>query len=65
VFLATTALVYYVVIAAWLNAVLLLGAVVWLRIAIGLAALGGGAYYAYRYLRADRACRVRAHAGRR
>lgn len=58
VFLATTALVYYVVIAAWLNAVLLLGAVAWLRIAIGLTALGGGAYYAYRYFRADRTCRV-------
>jgi hypothetical protein len=58
VFLATTAIVYYLVIAAWLNALLVLGTLTPLRIVIGFAALAGGAYYGYRYFTADPSCRV-------
>lgn len=58
-FLMTTALVYYMLIAAWLNVLLVLGVVAWLRIVVGLVALGGGAYYAYGYWRDGAAvCRV-------
>ena len=49
IFLLTTALVYYGVIAAWLNVLLVLGLVAWLRIVVGVGAVAGGAYYAYQY----------------
>jgi glutaredoxin-related protein len=44
-FVAASALVYYLIMAAWLNALLLLGMVVWIRVAIGLVALAAGFYY--------------------
>lgn len=45
VFLIATAAMYFAVMAAWLNVVLWLGAVSWLRLAIGALAIGAGAYY--------------------
>ncbi|WP_212525429.1 hypothetical protein [Actibacterium sp. MT2.3-13A] len=45
VFLAATGAMYFAVMSAWLNVVLWLGAVSWLRLAIGALALGAGAYY--------------------
>lgn len=64
-FLLTTAVVYYLMIAAWLSALLVLGAVVWLRIAVGVLALAGGGYYLWEYARHPEAlCRV-ADASRR
>jgi glutaredoxin len=51
VFLLTTAVVYYMMIAAWLGALLVLGLVTWLRVAVGLLALAGGTYYVYGALR--------------
>ncbi|OGY93950.1 MAG: hypothetical protein A2406_03540 [Candidatus Komeilibacteria bacterium RIFOXYC1_FULL_37_11] len=43
-FIVTSAFVYFMFMAAWLNIFLFLGLVLWIRIAIGLLALGGGAY---------------------
>jgi hypothetical protein len=44
-FVVASALVYYLIMAAWLNALLFLGMVVWIRVAIGLVALAAGFYY--------------------
>jgi thiol-disulfide isomerase/thioredoxin len=43
-FVAASALVYYLIMAAWLNALLFLGMVVWIRVVIGLVALAAGFY---------------------
>ena len=43
-FLAASALVYYLIMAAWLSALLFFGMVVWIRVAIGLVALAAGLY---------------------
>ncbi len=43
-FIFTSAVVYFFFMSAWLNIILLLGFIVWLRWGIGLLALGGGAY---------------------
>ena len=44
-FIATSSLVYFFFLAAWLNLFLFFGIVVWVRLAIGLVALGAGGYY--------------------
>jgi thiol-disulfide isomerase/thioredoxin len=44
-FIASSALVYFLFLSAWLNLFLFLGLVVWVRILIGLVALGAGGYY--------------------
>jgi hypothetical protein len=44
-FLVASAGVYFAFMAAWLNLLLLLGALIWIRIAVGLVALAGGAFY--------------------
>lgn len=43
-FIATSAFVYFLFMAAWLNLILFLGYIVFIRILIALVALGGGAY---------------------
>jgi glutaredoxin len=43
-FIISSSAVYFIFMAAWLNLILFLGFVVWLRIIIGVVALGGGAY---------------------
>jgi Na+-translocating ferredoxin:NAD+ oxidoreductase RnfA subunit len=64
-FLLTTAVVYYLVMAAWLGALLVIGASAWLRNGIGLVALAAGAYYVQEYLRHPEAlCRVAGEARR-
>jgi hypothetical protein len=50
-FLLASAAVYFVFMAAWLNLLLLLGALAWIRGAIGLLALGGAAFYVRDYIR--------------
>ncbi|MBI3043836.1 MAG: hypothetical protein HYY78_13540 [Betaproteobacteria bacterium] len=65
-FIAGSALVYFLFMAAWLNFLLFIGAVVWVRAAVGLVALGGGFYYLREYFRnPDAACKVTAPEGRR
>lgn len=43
-FIVASAAVYFLFVAAWLNLILLFGLVFWVRVAIGLVALAGGAY---------------------
>jgi len=58
-FLLATAVVYFAFLAAWLNLVLILGALVWVRIAIGILALGVGTYFLREYwINPDPTCRV-------
>ena len=58
-FLSATAVMYFAVMAAWLNLVLILGAVTWLRLAIGALALGVGFYFLREYwTKPDAACKV-------
>lgn len=49
VFLLATGAMYFAVMAAWLNVVLWIGAVGWLRLAIGVLAIGAGGYYLREY----------------
>jgi hypothetical protein len=52
--------------AAWLNFLLFIGAVIWMRAAVGLVALGGGFYYLREYFQnPDAACKVTAPEARR
>ncbi|HOZ36595.1 MAG TPA: hypothetical protein PLR18_02075 [bacterium] len=44
IFIITSALVYFLFMSAWLNLILFLGFVLWVRIIIGLVALLGGSY---------------------
>lgn len=48
-FIATSALVYFLFMAAWLNFLLFIGTVLWVRGAVGLVALAGGYYYLRQY----------------
>jgi glutaredoxin len=58
-FLLTSAAVYFAFMAAWLNLVLLLGTLGWIRAAIGVFALGAGGYYLREFVRnPDAACAV-------
>lgn len=65
-FIAGSALVYFLFMAAWLNFLLFMGAVVWIRAAVGAVALGGGFYYLREYFRnPEAACPVTAPQVRR
>ena len=46
-FIGVSAFIYFVFMAAWLNLFLFIGHIVWIRAAIGLLAVGIGAYYLY------------------
>lgn len=46
-FLAGSGLVYFMIMTAWLNVLLTFGMLVWIRVGVGLVALGGGAYNLY------------------
>ncbi len=43
-FIVASALVYFLFMAAWLNVILLFGFVIWIRVAIGVLALGSGVH---------------------
>jgi len=59
IFIATSAFVYFLFMAAWLNLLLFLGFVFWVRIMIALVAIGGGGYYLKEYFTAeDTTCKV-------
>lgn len=65
-FIVGSAAVYFVFMAAWLNLLLFLGALLAVRVAIGLVALGGGFYSMRQYFtRADEVCAVTAPERRR
>lgn len=58
-FIIASGLVYFLFLAAWLSLFLFLGFVLWIRIIIGLVALGSGGYHLYDYWRnRDGKCKV-------
>jgi hypothetical protein len=58
-FLLTSAFVYFLFLAAWLNVFLVLGAIFWVRLAVGVVALASGLYYLYAFATdAAAECRV-------
>jgi hypothetical protein len=58
-FVATSALVYLLILGAWLNLLLLAGALAFVRVGIGLVALAGGGYYLKEFFtNADMQCKV-------
>ena len=64
-FLFGSGLVYFLIMAAWLNVLLAIGFSYWIRIAVGVVALGGAAYYLYDFVaNPDAACEV-SHSGNR
>lgn len=54
-FILTSGVVYFLFMAAWLNLILFLGFIVWIRILIGLVAIAGGVYYLYEWKTAPEA----------
>lgn len=59
IFIASSAFVYFLFMSAWLNLILFLGFIVWVRIAIGLTALIGGGYNLKEYFtNKEAACKV-------
>ncbi|PIR68231.1 hypothetical protein COU49_02035 [Candidatus Nomurabacteria bacterium CG10_big_fil_rev_8_21_14_0_10_35_16] len=58
-FIVASALVYFIFMAAWLNLILFIGLVMWVRILIGLIALFGGGYNLKEYFTTPEAvCKV-------
>jgi len=58
-FIVTSAFVYFIFMAAWLNFFLFVGFIVWVRILIALVALGAGGYSLREYfVNKDAACKV-------
>jgi hypothetical protein len=58
-FIAASAFVYFLFLSAWLNFFLILGFVFWIRVAIGLVALGAGIYSLRDfYINRSGACKV-------
>ncbi len=64
-FIATSAAVYFLFMAAWLNLFLFIGQVNWIRIGIGLLALGIGIYYLRDWYRNNMSCKVTGNEKRR
>jgi len=58
-FIATSAFVYFLFMTAWLNLLLFFGFIVWIRILVGLVALGGGGYNVREFfVNKDSGCKV-------
>ncbi|MFH0840843.1 MAG: hypothetical protein V1865_02600 [bacterium] len=59
-FIITSAAMYFVFMAAWLNFILLIGVVFWVRILIGAFAIGGGSWNLKKYFtrKDDSGCEV-------
>ncbi|MBN1168471.1 hypothetical protein JXA63_01120 [Candidatus Woesebacteria bacterium] len=58
-FIIASAFVYFLFMAAWLNLIIFVGFVVWVRILIGLVAIGGGGYNLREYFtNKEAACKV-------
>jgi len=65
VFIIASAAVYYLFMAAWLNLLLFLGMLLWIRLLIGVLALAGGSYYLRDYFTNPEAvCKVTNSASR-
>lgn len=59
-FIGVSAAVYFVFMAAWLNLFLFIGHIAWIRLVIGLFAVGIGAYYLYDWYRNQTGCPITA-----
>lgn len=57
-FIVTSAIVYFIFMAAWLNLFMFIGHITWVRAATGLLALGVGAYYLYDWHRHKTGCAI-------
>ena len=57
-FLVASAVVYFIFMAAWLNLLLFIGFIVWIRVIIGLLALGGGIYNLREFFINKAGCKV-------
>ncbi|MEW6659847.1 MAG: hypothetical protein AB1424_14405 [Thermodesulfobacteriota bacterium] len=58
-FVAVSALVYFLIMAAWLNLFLVLGFLFWVKLGIALVALGAGCYNLWEYFtNPDEVCKV-------
>jgi glutaredoxin len=58
-FIVASASVYFLFLSAWLNLLLFIGFILWVRLIVGLIALGGGGYYLKEYFfNPHSACRV-------
>lgn len=58
-FIATSAFVYFLFMSAWLNLLLFIGFIAWVRILIGLVAIGGGSYNIKEFItNKDSGCKV-------
>ena len=65
-FIVASSAVYYLFMAAWLNLLLFLGILVWVRLAIGFLALGSGGYYLHEFfVNPGGMCKVTAPESRR
>jgi len=65
-FILVSGLVYFVFMAAWLHALLFLGFLVWIRVAIGAVAIGGGAWSLKEFFtKTDAVCAVEASEGKK
>ena len=66
IFIGASAAVYYLFMAAWLNVLLFLGMLFWIRLLIGFLALGGGGYYLHEFfVNPEAICKVTAPDARR
>ncbi len=65
-FIVASSLVYFLFLTAWLNFFLLVGYVVWVRLLIGIVAIGAGGYYLRDFiLNKDGSCQVTGNENRR
>ena len=66
IFIGASAAVYYLFMAAWLNVLLFLGMLFWIRLLVGFLALGGGGYYLHEYfVNPEAICKVTTPGARR
>ncbi len=64
-FLLGSGLVYYLIMAAWLKVLLTIGLIIWVRIAVGLVALGAAGFYLHDFItNPEAACEVSHTTGR-
>lgn len=64
-FIATSAIFYFLFLAAWLNLFLTIGMIVWVRLIIGLTAAGSGFYYLKKYFEKQKNICVISETGQR
>jgi len=57
-FIVTSAVVYFMFMVAWLNLFMFIGQVTWIRLIIGLLAIGVGIYYLYDWSKKSTVCKV-------